>query len=708
MAAQFGPSAIEDCLRRATEIANRQFDATKTTDGITELNERWVITRDREFSLCISDLFAELLVAPLEAGQEVVEEFVERELETITLSFNAASELLFELSEGARAELESIIDAQNESLLSITAALQFAVSSALDTIIERLNVVDRLINVQIENTLRVQNDRIFELTSQLSIETRRIQRILSTELIDLERAFQTIPGALQELGDTFKEIEKERLEAAGGISLSSILGFILDSITGNSESFSHDVTQNINSLNSIILSQAEQGSGTDQLFGASIVDSPILRTIIVTLASVLSAFAFANAATTPEQNKVLQAFSRNNPFQPLDTVSALEAHKRGFIDTQGLINELLKVGIPVEVTDILVRLTEQIIPVADLVVWWLREFIDKETFETRLVNQGFNTADIEKIEQQAFFLPPVQDLITMAVREVFSPEIAERFGQFEGFPREFAEFANQQGVSEEWARRYWAAHWVLPSVQMGFEMLHRGVINEANLDLLLRAQDVMPFWREGLKQIAFRPLTRVDIRRMHALGVLDDDGVRLGYLRLGYNMEDANRMLLFTQVYNEEVSTLGVDKERELSTSQVLRLFREGLLTKDEGIINLTDLGFNDQDSLLLINREEIDLELDNRKVEIDAILTLGRVGEITFEQATDRLHSLGLTPLEIKKATTTLIVSEANKAQTPAIDTLNEMFSQKVIDGIRYRQAMKGKGFSDFWIDSFIKLLGA
>ncbi|GAI47954.1 unnamed protein product, partial [marine sediment metagenome] len=34
----------------------------------------------------------------------------------------------------------------------------------------------------------------------------------------------------------------------------------------------------------------------------------------------------------------------------------------------------------------------------------------------------------------AYVIPPVADIITMAVREAFTPEIAERFGQYEDYP----------------------------------------------------------------------------------------------------------------------------------------------------------------------------------------------------------------------------------------------------------------------------------
>ena len=83
---------------------------------------------------------------------------------------------------------------------------------------------------------------------------------------------------------------------------------------------------------------------------------------------------------------------------------------------------------------------------------------------------------------------------------------------------------------------------MLPSIGQGFEMLHRRVIEDADLDLLLRALDVMPFWREKLKDISYNPLTRVDVRRMHRIGVLEEEGVFNAYLDVGYNEENAQLM----------------------------------------------------------------------------------------------------------------------------------------------------------------------
>ncbi|GAJ24007.1 unnamed protein product, partial [marine sediment metagenome] len=149
----------------------------------------------------------------------------------------------------------------------------------------------------------------------------------------------------------------------------------------------------------------------------------------------------------------------------------------------------------------------------DLVAYELRRDPSLNNLHNELTKVGVHPNYHPLYKELAYQIPPVADIITMAVREAFTPAIAARFGQYEDLPAPYVEWVQKKGLSKEWAERYWAAHWSLPSPQQGFEMLHRGVIGEGDLNMLLRALDVMPFWRDKLTQIAYRPLSRVDVRR---------------------------------------------------------------------------------------------------------------------------------------------------------------------------------------------------
>ncbi|GAI66739.1 unnamed protein product, partial [marine sediment metagenome] len=109
----------------------------------------------------------------------------------------------------------------------------------------------------------------------------------------------------------------------------------------------------------------------------------------------------------------------------------------------------------------------------DLIAYQLRKDPSLSGLEDDLRKIGIHPDYIDVYKTLAYPIPPVADIITMAVREAFSPEIAARFGQYQDYPPAFEEWAQKKGLSKEWSQRYWAAHWSLPSAQQGFEMLHR-------------------------------------------------------------------------------------------------------------------------------------------------------------------------------------------------------------------------------------------
>ncbi|GAH31003.1 unnamed protein product, partial [marine sediment metagenome] len=112
---------------------------------------------------------------------------------------------------------------------------------------------------------------------------------------------------------------------------------------------------------------------------------------------------------------------------------------------------------------------------ADLIAYELRRDPTLAKLPERLRQIGIHPDYFDTYKTLAYPIPPVADIITMAVREAFTPAIAKKFGQYEDYPPEFEHWAERKGLSKDWSMRYWAAHWSLPSPSQGFEMLHRGV-----------------------------------------------------------------------------------------------------------------------------------------------------------------------------------------------------------------------------------------
>lgn len=329
---------------------------------------------------------------------------------------------------------------------------------------------------------------------------------------------------------------------------------------------------------------------------------------------------------------------------------------------------------------------------------FLRGLINEFALEDHLKAARFGDSAIEVMKQLYELIPPVGDLITMAVREAFTPEIAARFGQYEDFPPQFEEWAAKQGLTQEWAQRYWAAHWNLPSANQGFEMLHRDVIGQDELNLLLRALDVMPFWRDALTKIAYNPLTRVDVRRMYALGVLDEEGVKRSYLDIGYDDEKADLMTQFTVAYTTE-------REKELTKTDIISLFKRSVMDFSEATALLMELGYSELNASLLVQRATFEMVDDIKKKKIEAARKLYVAGRIKEQTVYDRLGKLDM-PAEEQNALLDLWeIERDSKVRYFTVDQIKAFFAGKVLNEPRTLEELQEIGYSATDAGLFLQL---
>jgi hypothetical protein len=348
-----------------------------------------------------------------------------------------------------------------------------------------------------------------------------------------------------------------------------------------------------------------------------------------------------------------------------------------------------QVGIEGEDFDVLLRAARQLLPVGELINAWLRGILSDDGLAANLAAHGFAREDIETLKQLAYFIPPPSDLIRMAVREVFSPEIAERFGQFEDFPEAFKEWAAKQGISEFWARAYWAAHWDLPSITQGFEMLHRDVISREDLELLLRAQDVMPFWRDKLLQISYNPVTRIDILRMYQLGVIDAQEVERRFRHLGYSPEDA-------RVLAEYTIRLAAQREKDLSRTDIEELLAAGAITEDQAREMLLRNGYSPEIADLIMER--IRLKMAQKELEDDIEILKSRflAGEITLNDVVGELTRMGAIQPLIERTIAQLERERRKQAKSLSPAQIRDALKAQLLTQDEALERLKHQGYNE------------
>ena len=286
-------------------------------------------------------------------------------------------------------------------------------------------------------------------------------------------------------------------------------------------------------------------------------------------------------------------------------------------------------------------------------------------------------------------LPGPADLVRFQLREVYLEGRREELVGTEPRPV-FDAFMRQLGFSKFHADSFWGAHWQLPSISQLNEMLFRGVIDQDEWTRFVRFNDFEPSQIPNLQQIIFNPYTRVDVRRMHRMGILDDVELLQAFADLGnfaptepdatgrlraqfvpvpdFTVHKAQALVIFTKVFNalpelrarfrrgwisreellQALADTGIPAdraralwqtivdaeaqartapERELTRGLIARAFKLTLISFAQGLFLLQRIGWSQAEAELILRvQADVDDPLQNIDTALGARLTEGAV----------------------------------------------------------------------------------
>lgn len=452
------------------------------------------------------------------------------------------------------------------------------------------------------------------------------------------------------------------------------------------------------------LSQMPPGSPEYRELERLVSDTSIVDVILKLAGSIMGVIQSLWTMGSPTAELLGQASWQVTPSKIPPANAVIAGAWRGAVSFDDAKVLLRRLGYTQLNQDVLQAALRQPLRADDILELRRRGYIDGAKMTRLLDGAGFDAEARAGLLQLQWRIPGVPDLVRMAVREAFTPEIAERFGQYQDFPGAVAEYAAMQGLDEEWAKRYWAAHWDLPSTTQGFEMLHRGVISEADMSLLLRAQDVMPFWRDKLTAIAYNPLTRVDVRRMYHLGVLTEEEVLQAYRNLGYNAENAANLLEFTKVYYGPEDEDPEEQDRELTKAEILDGYRKRILTADQARTALLEMGYPAAKAEFYLSREDLKAEQALKDAYISRWRSLFINGIASADEVSSNLASLGIGQAEINELLPLWYLDKIQAESKPSRTDINRFLQKGIITQSQWTQQMQLLGYADQYIDWYLQ----
>lgn len=375
---------------------------------------------------------------------------------------------------------------------------------------------------------------------------------------------------------------------------------------------------------------------------------------------------------------------------------AFQALKRGAISPEDYHNHLSDGGWSEELEVAWKQLLAPLVGVGDLGQLYLRGELGEGDFDNQMGKRGYTIEEITRVKVLLQVIPPLPDIIRMAVREAFSSEAIQTFELHAELPGELTTWAKKQGLDEYWSRAYWASHWQLPSLTMGYEMLHREEIGETEMRMLIKAHDVSPFWREKLINISYNPFTRVDIRRMHAVGEATVEEVYRNYRDIGYNHERATKMTNFTVKLNQGA-------ERDLSKTDILYGYETGYFKPEETDALLISLGYDQNEAEFY--RAKVDFKR-YQKVVKETVKYVGQqyiANQIEQAEVYTQLAVLALPAEQTNRYIREWDIKKKAKTKRLTADRLLKFLSGKIIKEDMFAKEMSGLGYADRYIQWYI-----
>jgi len=330
-------------------------------------------------------------------------------------------------------------------------------------------------------------------------------------------------------------------------------------------------------------------------------------------------------------------------------------------------------------------------PISTITAWRR----DPETYNwlfDDLRDQGWTEERIEALKFFTLFYPSPMDLVNWQAKEVFEPTMIAKYGLKDELGDLRREDFYKAGMSDEQIDNFWMAHWEHPEFRTVVEMLRRTDFSEEDMAAWFRLVEIPPYWRDKLIEISYEVPTRVDVRRFWDMRTIDEARLREVYTHQGYHGKDLDDYVLWTKVYVafpdliarwkngfitlddvraeltgygmpadrlEELietkmkSTAGdqTTTERDITKTDIYKGVKQGVITREEAIELLMDLGYEEDtaDYLLTINipEDEEDVIVKERDLTKTDIIKGLKTEVITEDEALDKLLELRYAPLD-------------------------------------------------------------
>lgn len=340
-----------------------------------------------------------------------------------------------------------------------------------------------------------------------------------------------------------------------------------------------------------------------------------------------------------------------------------------------------------------------------------RGILDDPT--TNLLMRGNGVIDEQEqlwIYKATEAMPSVSDIVRFMVRDADDNTVAERYGTDaqlkEKYGAQLQSWAKGQGITDDVMKYYWRSHWEIPSNTALFEMLHRlrpnrtgqgltgGItVNSTDIKDALVVNDVLPFWAERLMEISYKPLTRTDAQRAYFIDALSENELKDSYLDLGYNNDNADRLIRFTnQLKAKRKQTTGGTEK----VPAVIKYYKNWLIGATEATQRLRNSGLSETAAKEALAIANVQRKNDSQIKCIAGVKSQYKRYIIDDIEARRDLTDLGVALENVNPLVNNWKCERASKPKELSAGQVCSAYQNNLINDVEYRRRLGAIGYQE------------
>jgi len=229
-------------------------------------------------------------------------------------------------------------------------------------------------------------------------------------------------------------------------------------------------------------------------------------------------------------------------------------------------------------------------------------------------------------------------------------------------------------------------------------LLMRNEIDEETFKEELRRQGYPDDAIELLIKVRYRLLTLPKLQNALKYNLISEEEFKNELLKLGYHPQYVDLILQLTKVTK-------IEKEKDLTKSEILRLYRLKIIDRDKALTYLTRLGYDREEADLLLKIEDYQEANRIRHLSYSQIRRMYYRGIIDEAEVTNMLKELGYTDDAIKRILELWKVEKERTTIRVPISLIRLAYIYDVISKEKVIDMMKKMNYPDEIINVYVSV---